>query len=111
MLLASNNKYAYIMLIIVVVITFIIRVSTFLLFKDDNLPKSIKYISDVLPLAIMPILVVYCIRDTTWVDYKNVLATFIAIAITAAIHFWKKNMILSLIIGTATFMILIRILG
>ncbi|MBS1476851.1 MAG: branched-chain amino acid transporter AzlD, partial [Acholeplasmatales bacterium] len=35
----------------------------------------------------------------------------VAILVTACIHLWKKNFILSLIIGTATFMILIRALA
>lgn len=110
MILAADSKYAYITLLIVTVITFLIRISTFLLFRNKEMPKSIKYIANTLPLAIMPTLVVYCVRNTVWTDYRSVLPTFIAIAVTAAIHLWKKNFIISLIVGTATFMILIRVL-
>lgn len=111
MFLVANNKYAFIILLIVTGITFLIRISTFLLFRNKEMPKSIKYIANILPLAIMPTLVIYCIRETAWTDYRSVIPTFVAITITALVHLWKKNFILSLIIGTATFMILIRVLA
>lgn len=111
MFLVANNKYAFIILIIVTCITFLIRISTFLLFRKREMPTSIKYVANTLPLAIMPTLVIYCIRETVWTDYRSVVPTFVAILVTACIHLWKKNFILSLIIGTATFMILIRALA
>lgn len=111
MFLVASNKYAYIILLIVTCITFLIRISTFLLFRNREMPKAIKYIANTLPLAIMPTLVIYCIRETEWTSYQSVIPTLVAIAVTAIIHLWRKNFILSLIVGTATFMILIRILA
>ena len=42
MFLVANNKYVFIILLIVTGITFLIRISTFLLFRNKEMPKSIK---------------------------------------------------------------------
>lgn len=110
MILVASTKYAYTVLIIATVITFAIRASSFVLFGNKDLPKPIKYISNVLPFAIIPTLVIYCIRDTQWLKLNSVVPVIVGIALTAIIHYWRKNVILSIIVGTVAYMVLIRIL-
>lgn len=110
MILVASTNYAFTILAIVAVITFAIRASSFVLFGNKDLPKPIKYIANVLPFAIMPTLVIYCIRDTQWLKLNSVVPVIVGIALTAIIHYWRKNVILSIIVGTVAYMVLIRIL-
>lgn len=110
MLLIGSDTYAILLLVIVAVITFALRASAFLIFKNKPMPKMLDYLGKVLPFVIMPTLIVYCVKDTKWGEIESFIPPLFGILVTAIIHFWKKNTIVSLIIGTATYMILLRIL-
>ena len=71
-------------------------------------PAFIKYLGRVLPPAIMAALVVYCLKDVDLTAHPFSLAEIIAVAVTALAHIWKRNTLLSIAVGTACYMILIR---
>lgn len=99
-------------IIIVVVLalaTLFTRALPFLLFGSrEKMPKVIDYLGKVLPAAMMGLLVVYCFKDTNFSQMQEVLPFLIASAVVAGIHLWKRNFILSIVLGTAVYMILIR---
>lgn len=99
-------------IIIVIVLasaTFLTRALPFLLFGSrEQMPKAIDYLGKVLPAAMMGLLVVYCFKDTNFGQMQEVLPLLIASAVVAGIHLWKRNFILSIVLGTAVYMILIR---
>ena len=79
----------------------------FLLFgKKEQPPAFINYLGEVLPAAMMGLLVVYCFRD---MSAGNVLPAVIASGVVVGIHLWKRNMIFSIISGTAVYMILVNL--
>lgn len=69
-------------------------------------PKFVVYLGEKLPYAIIGMLIVYCLRDVNVTQAQSVLPTLIAIAATAAIHIIKKNTVLSVLAGTAVYMLL-----
>lgn len=72
------------------------------------MPKFIKYLGAVLPVAILGILIVYCLRDFEKGNLNFILPQLIAVALTAGIHLWRKNTLLSIAVGTVTYMLLIH---
>ena len=80
----------------------------FLLLRGRETPKFIAYLGRVLPYAIMGMLVVYCLRGTTFSQAGNWLSQAISVALVALLHIWKKNTLLSIIAGTACYMILVQ---
>ncbi len=102
--------YSLLVTAICSVLTIFIRLMPIMFFRKKNLPKWVTYIGDVLPFAIMPILVMYCIQGTKWTEVGSVVPTLCGVGITALVHLWRKNTILSLIIGLATYMILLHVL-
>ena len=89
--------------------TFAIRLFPFALFGGKKeVPKFIKYLGDVLPVAILGILIVYCLRDFEKGSINYILPQIIAVALTAGIHLWKKNTLLSIAVGTIGYMLLIH---
>jgi branched-subunit amino acid transport protein AzlD len=97
---------AFLAIAVSAVCTFFLRALPFLFVrKDRSLPPFLQYLGKVLPSAIMAVLVVYCMRNCT-VDPADAFRQISAAAVTAGIHLWKKNTYLSIVAGTAFYMLL-----
>lgn len=91
------------------VCTFLTRVIPFLVFGGKKeVPKEVKYLGNVLPPAIMAILVVYCLREVQLFTGNHGLPQLIAVAIVVVLHLWKKNILLSIGVGTVSYMALVQ---
>ena len=89
--------------------TFLERLLPFLIFRKGEIPSLVRYLGKVLPLAIMATLVVYCLRGTTFDAFGNFIPHILAVAVTAVLHLWKGNTLLSVLGGTVTFMCLVQV--
>lgn len=89
--------------------TIITRFAPFLLFPETReQPKTVIYLGRVLPPAMMGLLVVYCIKGVTLLRAPYGLPEAVAILITAALHKWRGNALLSICLGTVTYMFLVQ---
>ena len=75
-----------------------------------ELPEFIKYLGRVLPPALMGLLVVYCFKNTPILTGNHGLPELISIAVITALHLWKRNVLLSIGVGTALYMVLVQVL-
>lgn len=71
-------------------------------------PEYIKYLGKVFPAAIFGMLVVYCYKHIDIRTGYHGLPDFIAGAVTLGLHFWRKNMFLSIAVGTILYMVLVQ---
>lgn len=62
----------------------------------------------VLPAAMFGMLVVYCYKNVDVLSGYYGLPDFIAGALVLGLHFWKKNMFLSISAGTIFYMFLVQ---
>ena len=62
----------------------------------------------VLPAAMFGMLVIYCYKNIDIFAGHRGLPNFIAGALVLALHFWKKNMFLSISVGTLFYMVLVQ---
>lgn len=93
---------------VVVLGTMITRFLPFIIFPEGKEPpKFITYLGKVLPYAIVGMLVVYCMKDAVFSSFRG-LPEIISIIVIAFLHIWKKNMILSMGVGTVLYMILVQ---
>ena len=96
--------------IIMAAVTAALRFLPFLVFGGRHkTPKVILYLGTVLPYAIMGMLVVYCLRDVSFARPGGFLPQLIAGALTAASYVWKRNTLLSIVGGTACYMLLVQL--
>lgn len=95
---------------IITLITVLTRAFPFLLFGKRPLPPVVKYLSDVLPASIMIILVVYCLKGVNILTGTHGIPELISCLLIIGVHLWKKNMYLSIIVGTLSYMALIRLI-
>lgn len=86
------------------------RFLPFLVFSDKRpTPKYITYLGKALPAAIFSMLVVYCLRNVSVLTGSHGLPELIAIAVTVALHLWKRQMLLSIAGGTVSYMLLVQL--
>ena len=90
--------------------TVLTRALPFLVFSSQRpTPKYVQYLGKALPPAIFGMLVVYCLRNVSLLAGSHGLPELIAIAVTAAIHLWKRQMLLSIAGGTVCYMLLVQL--
>ncbi len=106
-----TNAYSYLLILVVALVTAFTRAVPFILFSGNKkMPSIVKYLSSVLPQAIMIILVVYSLRNMKLLTPPHGVPEIAAVAITVLSFIKKKNTILSMSLGTLLYMVLIRIL-
>ncbi len=89
--------------------TMITRFLPFIVFRSDKpTPKYIQYIGNALPPAIFGMLVIYCLKDVSFLGGSHGIPEAIAIIAVIALHLWKKNMLLSIAGGTVCYMLLVQ---
>lgn len=104
-------SHTIILIAVSALVTFLIRAFPFLVFGGKHeMPAGVKRVADSLPPAIISVLVIYCLKDYILVPGSNTIAAFVAVVFIIVIHLWKKNTLLSIALGTALYMILIRML-
>ena len=61
-----------------------------------------------LPAAVFGLLVVYCLKDVSILSGSHGVPEAIAVLAVAALHIWKKQMLLSIAGGTVCYMLLVQ---
>ena len=93
-----------------VLVTMATRFLPFLIFgQKRKTPLIIEYLGTVLPCAIMGMLVVYCLKDISFLRSPFGLPEIIACVVVAALHVWKRNSLLSIGGGTVCYMLLVQL--
>ncbi len=91
------------------VVTALLRFLPFLILGGKRQPPAfITYLGRVLPYAIIGMLVVYCLRGVTPLVWPHGLPELLAVAVTAGLHLWRRNTLLSIAGGTVCYMVLIQ---
>lgn len=81
----------------------------FLLFPEGkDAPPAIQYLGRLLPAAAMGLLVVYCLRSVSLSAPPHGLPEALSIALVVILHCWRRNVLLSILGGTALYMLLIQ---
>ncbi len=105
----NNTVYLIAVIVVIAIVTWALRAFPFLLFGSRPLPKMIQYLGKVLPPAIMTVLVIYCLRDTSIGQSPYGVPELFACLLIVILQILRKNMYLSIIAGTACYMVLIRV--
>ena len=106
-----SSTYIFLALITSGVVTFKIRLFPFIVFRNQtNLSKRMQFISSVLPQAIITILVVYCLKDISFINAPFGIPELIAVAIVVLLQWWKENTLLSIFIPTVIYMVLLQVM-
>ena len=105
-----NNFHAAAMIAVIALVTAGLRFLPFLIFRENRkTPPLVTYLGQVLPFAIMGMLVVYCLKGVTLTSAPYGIPELISCAAVAGLHIWKRNSLLSIGAGTVCYMLLVQL--
>lgn len=105
----TDYSHSLLIILVAAAVTFMIRALPFIMFRSST-PASVVYLSNVLPYAIMGMLVVYCLKSTPVLESPHGLPELISVALVVALHKWKHNTLLSIVSGTVVYMLLLQLI-
>ena len=76
--------------------------------RSERVPEFILYLGKVIPYTAMGLLIVYCLRDVSILGGTHGVPELIAMAVVVASYLWKRNTIVSVVLGTAVYMVLLQ---
>ncbi|MCQ2563435.1 MAG: AzlD domain-containing protein [Mogibacterium sp.] len=105
----TDYRHAMIVIIVMGLAVFSTRIVPVLIFgRGEKVPEFILYLGRVVPYTAMGLLIVYCLRDTPVLEAPHGLPELISLAVVTTTYLWKRNTILSVVIGTALYMFLVQ---
>lgn len=88
--------------------TMLTRFLPFFIFPEGRqAPAYIRYLGTVLPYAVIGLLLVYCLKDAVFAD-THALPELLAIGFILVLHFIKHNALITILGGTAFYMVLVQ---
>ncbi len=88
-------------------VTILLRALPFIIFRKQP-PAYITYLGRVLPPAIIGMLVIYCLKDVTFLASPFGLPELIAALCVIVAQIWKRNSLVSILAGTVIYMFLVQ---
>ena len=92
---------------VMAIVTMLLRFLPFIVFRK-KVPGYVVYLGEVLPPAIIGMLVIYCLKDVDLLSGSHGIPEMIAAACVVALQAWKRNSLLSILAGTALYMLLVQ---
>lgn len=103
------DSHAALIVAVTAIVTIALRFLPFLIFGENRkTPEIVTYLGKVLPFAIMGMLVVYCLKNVSFIRAPFGLPELIGCAVVAGLHVWKRNTLLSIGGGTICYMLLVQ---
>ena len=97
-------------ILISAIITFTLRALPFIVFNDKRkMPEKMIYLGKILPLSIMAVLVIYCLKDVGNDFMGNGIFKIISVLVVAVTYKMKHSTLISILCGTICYMCLIRL--
>ena len=109
----SETVYIIILAAVTFAVTVALRAFPFILFgSGKKCPAVVTYIGKVLSPAAIAMLVIYCYCSVYkgkafWSNGAGIPETAASL-VTVALHLWKRNPLLSIICGTAVYMVMVQ---
>ena len=105
----NSNKEVFVLVLAMGAVIFLCRALPFIFFKRTNSSRLGNFVERIVPPAAMTVLAFNSLGSSFKNDSLDGLLAFIAAMFTALVHLWKRNTLVSILGGTAVYMILHRI--
>lgn len=111
--MSHDVLYSAVAILVMAAVTFGDRLLPFLIFgggkKGGEPPKWVRYLGEVLPPAVIALLIVYCLRNISLFSAGHGLPELLCVAVAALLHLWKGNELLSIFGSTVLYMVLVQL--
>lgn len=107
----NPNFNVAILIIAMSLVTMLLRFLPFLIFSGKKqVPQIVLYLGDVLPSAVIGMLVIYCLRDISFTTAPFGLRELLASLVVVLVQIFRRNSILSILAGTISYMVLLQLI-
>ena len=94
---------------VMALVTFLTRALPFVLFdRGEHPPKVVMYLGQVLPPAIIAMLIVYCLKGVSFATPAGWAPSLLAGGTAVGLHVWKGNDLLSIFGATGLYMVVVQ---
>lgn len=104
-----SNIHTLLLIAVMAAVTMLLRFLPFIAVGNGKTPGVVTYLGRVLPYAIMGMLIVYCLKDVSFVSAPFALPEIIAVLAVVLLQVSVKNTLVSILGGTVCYMILIQL--
>lgn len=105
------DLHAALIIAVIALVTAALRFLPFLIFRENRkTPPIVSYLGQVLPYAIMGMLVVYCLKGVSFSAFPFGIPEFLGCAVVTLLHIRKRNTLLSIGVGTVCYMLLVQLI-
>ena len=103
-----SELYSALLIAVMSGVTILLRFLPFGIFNGKKqVPKVVLYLGQVLPSAVLGMLVVYCLKDLDLTAAPYGGPELLACAVVVLAQLWKRNSIWSILAGTLVYMVLL----
>lgn len=100
----------FLTIFVIVLGTMVTRFLPFLLFPAGKpTPKVVQKLGRILPAAVFGLLIVYCLKNVSFLSGSHGLPELISIGLVIGLHLWKRQTLLSIGAGTVAYMLLVQL--
>lgn len=100
----------FLTIFVIVLGTMVTRFLPFLLFPAGKpTPKAVQKLGRILPAAVFGLLIVYCLKNVSFLSGSHGLPELISIGLVIGLHLWKRQTLLSIGAGTVAYMLLVQL--
>lgn len=104
------DLYSALTIAVIALVTAALRFLPFLIFRENRkTPPLVSYLGQVLPYAIMGMLVIYCLKGVSFAAFPFGIPEMIGCLVVILLHIWKRNTLLSIGAGTVCYMLLVQL--
>ena len=107
------NTHQWLMILVMAAVVIFLRAFPFLLLSGTKRPPALLfYLGKVLTAAAIAMLVVYSLfgnLDYFNTHYARIIPALLASAVTVVLHWFMKNPLISIIVGTVCYMLFIKL--
>ena len=104
----ADTLYLWLVIAAMAAATFVTRLGPFVLFRNRADHPLMRYLGRYTPPAIMTILLLYSLQGIDLSGPPFGAPQLLAVAITAGVHLWRGNALLSIFAGTGFYMLVLQ---
>ena len=105
----TDYRHAVLIILVMGIVTLATRIFPVFIFgRNEQVPDFVLYLGRVVPYTAMGLLIVYCLKDVSIFSGSHALPEIISLVVVSVTYLLKRNTILSVVIGTILYMVLVQ---
>jgi branched-subunit amino acid transport protein AzlD len=106
-----DNGYIALLVVVSSAVTWALRVLPFAALAPMRHSTVVKYLSVHMPVGVMLMLAIYSLGTVAGDTALQLVWLAIAVVVTAGLHLWRGQPLLSILVGTASYVTLVSLWG